>query len=335
MSKRAGRWTITLPSKPRFLGYATNVGPEEGKGMLGQYYDSVQTDYMRGLFSAEQAERLYMREACDHALSKANCLPTDMDMFIAGDLLNQIVTANFVARDLQIPFIGVYNACASIGDALTLSGIMIDGNYADKVLISVSSHYQTAERQYRYPIEHNIQRKAANQCTVTGAAAAVLGYGEIGPQITHLTVGQVVDYGLKDPNHMGAAMAPAAADTFLRHMADLGATPADYDLILTGDLAAYGKTLFTHLIRQAGFSLGNKYQDAATLIYSQQQQVNAGGSGAACLAVVLFGYIFKEMAKGRWRRVLALATGALFSPISYKQGESIPCVAHAIVIEQQ
>ncbi len=333
VSKRVGRWTVQFPTKPRFVSAVTNVGPKEGEGPLGQHFDMVQTDAMRGVLSAEVAERQYMQEACDKALADAGLQPEDVDIFVAGDLLNQIVTANFVARTIQAPFIGVYNACATIGDALTVSAMALDGDFTSNALISVSSHYQTAERQFRYPIELNIQRKATNQWTVTGAAAAVLGRTGTGPQITHATAGRVVDYGIKDPNDMGAAMAPAAADTFLRHLADMGATPADYDLIVTGDLAATGKKLFARLVKEAGFSLGEKYQDAGVMIFSERQNVKAGGSGAACLAVVLCGSIFKEMAKGRWRRVLVVPTGALVSPLSFQQGESIPCIAHAVVIE--
>ena len=333
MSKRVGRWTLQFPSMPRFLSAVTNVGPKEGEGPLGQHFDIVQKDAMRGVRSAEAAERQFMQEACDKALVDANLTADSVDLFTAGDLLNQIVTANFVARTIQAPFIGVYNACATIGDALSLAAMALDGDFAGNTLVSVSSHYQTAERQFRYPIEMNVQRKQTNQRTVTGAAAAVLGREGPGPKITHATLGRVVDYGLKDPNDMGAAMAPAAADTFLRHLADMNATVADYDLILTGDLAACGKSMFAQLVKEAGISMGNKHQDAGTMIFGAQQNVKSGGSGAACLAVVMFGYIMKEMAKGHWRRVLILPTGALYSPISFQQGESIPCIAHALVIE--
>lgn len=332
-AKRAGRWTVYLPNSPRIISAASIVGPKEGQGPLAQHFDVVEQDSMRGKTSPEKAERLFMQDACNRALAQIALRPEDVDYFLGGDLLNQVVTAAFVARDLQSPFLGLYGACATIGSALSLASMLVDGDYAARVLVATSSHYQTAERQYRYPIELNIQRKATNQWTVTGAGAAVVAKEGAGPKITHVTVGRVVDYGLKDTNDMGAAMAPAAADALLRHLADLGRTPGDYDLILTGDLAGYGKKMFNHLVSEAGITLGGKHQDAGCLIFSPQQEVGAGGSGCACSAVVFLGYVLRELASTRWQRVLLIPTGALFSPLTYQQGESIPCVAHAIAVE--
>lgn len=332
-SKRLGRWTVQFPGSPRIVSASSVVGPKEGEGPLRSYFDVVEQDPMRGETTAEMAERRFMEDACNRALGQISLASEDVDVFLGGDLLNQIISASFTARSLQIPFLGLYNACATIGAALILGAMLVDCDWVTTALVAGASHYQTAERQYRYPIELNVQRKPTNQWTVTGAGAAVLAKQGNGPRITQATIGRVVDYGLKDTNDMGCAMAPAAADTFLRHMADTSQTPGDYDLILTGDLASYGKKMFKELVKDAGIGLGSKHQDAGDLIFSQQQRVGAGGSGVACLAVVAFGYVLKEMAATRWHRVLLLPTGALHSPVTYQQGESIPCVAHAIVVE--
>lgn len=330
---RVGRWTVQLQHNPRIIAAASVVGPREGAGPLGTYFDEVMSDYMQGETSAEVAERRFMADACDKALAMAQLNRDEIDLFMAGDLLNQTITSSFTARSLQIPFMGLFNACATIGEALTLASIFIDGDYAQRILVAASSHYQSAERQYRYPIELNIARKQTNQWTVSGAGAAVISKEGEGPKITHATVGRVVDYGLKDVNDMGCAMAPAAADTLLRHLSDTGRTVGDYDLILTGDLASYGKKMFNELVKEAGVTLGGKHLDAGDMMYSQKQQPGAGGSGAACSAVTIFGYVLKEMANTRWHRVLALPTGSLHNPLTYQQGESIPGIAHAIVIE--
>ncbi|MGI6083071.1 MAG: stage V sporulation protein AD [Limnochordia bacterium] len=332
-SRRLGRWTVHFPGSPRIVSAASVVGPKEGEGPLRSYFDVIESDPMRGEACPEAAERRFMEEACNRAIRLLNLKNDDIDIFLGGDLLNQVITAGFTARSLQIPFLGLYSACATVGAALMLAGTLVDCDWVTTALVAASSHYQTAERQFRYPIELNIQRKPTNQWTVTGAGAAVIAKQGEGPKLTHATIGRVVDYGLKDTNDMGCTMAPAAADTLLRHLADTGRTPGDYDLILTGDLAAYGAKMFRHLVKEASIGLGNKHQDAGQLIFSSQQKVGAGGSGCACVAVVGLGYVLKEMAAGRWHRVLLLPTGALFSPVTHMQGESIPCVAHAIVIE--
>jgi stage V sporulation protein AD len=331
--KRVGKYTVQFLNSPKIIAAAGVVGPKEGEGPLSSYFDAVISDEMYGQNTAEKAERRFLQHACDQALNTARLSTADIDLYLAGDLLNQLITATFTARRLSVPYVGIYNACATLTAGLALSAMLVDGDYADRILTGVSSHYQTAERQFRYPVELNIQRKKTNQRTVTGAGAAVVAREGIGPRITHATLGRVVDYDLKDANDMGAAMAPAAADTFLRHLEDTDRTVVDYDLVLTGDLANNGKPLFNALLKEAGISLENKHQDAGALIYSPQQQVQAGGSGAACSAAVFYGYVLKEMADTRWRRVLLIATGSLHSPLSCLQGESIPCIAHAVAVE--
>lgn len=331
--KRVGRWTMTFPNTPRIISASSIVGPKEGDGPLGQYFDKIDSEYMRGELIAEVAERRFMQDACDQALSEAKLSIQDIDLFLAGDLLNQIITSSFVARKLEAPFVGLFNACATIGEALTLAATLVDGDFVARALVATSSHYQTAERQYRYPIELNIARADTNHWTVSAGAAAIIAREGMGPKITHATLGRVMDYGLKDVNDMGSSMAPAAADTLLRHFQDTGRTPGDYDLIMTGDLGAYGKKMFNLLVKEAGITLGGKHQDAGDMMYSQKQQAGAGGSGAACSAVTIFGYVLKEMANTRWHRVLVIPTGSLHNKVTYDHGESMPAIAHAVVLE--
>ncbi len=333
LAKRAGTSTVVFTQPPYLAAHYTVAGPKEGHGPLGGYIDEIIQDPMFGEATAEKAERHFLRHACQKVLERAQLDPTAIQYFVAGDLLNQIISATFVARDLQIPYIGVFGACSTSVEGLALGSMLIDGGFADRVLVATSSNYFAAERQYRYPIELNVKRKGTSQWTVTGAGAALLSRDGSGPRITAATLGRVVDYGLKDTNDMGSAMAPAAADTLLRHLADLGRTPGDYDLILTGDLAGVGKKLFQRLVQDAGFSLGNKHQDAGAMMFYPHQQAGAGGSGCACSAIGLLGYGIKEMVQGRYRRILAIATGSLHSPLTYQQGESIPAIAHAVVVE--
>lgn len=332
--RRVGEQTVRFTNPPRIVSSATIVGPQEGKGNLAQYFDTIVDDHMMGETSAEKAERRLLEQACQDALAKRQLTTKDIQYFISGDLLNQIVAANFTARTLAIPFIGIYGACSSMVEGLGLAAFAVDGGFADKVLVATSSHYQSSERQFRYPIELNIQRKGTNHLTVTGAAAAVVTNETEGIKITEVTFGKVMDYGLKDPNDMGCAMAPAVADTVMRHFQDTGRTPGDYSLILTGDLGNVGKKAFANLVSEGGYVLGNKHMDAGASMFKPSQQSGSGGSGCACVAVTTLGYVVKEMYQGRFHRVLVVGSGALYSPLTYQQGESIPSIGHAIVLEQ-
>ncbi|MFO7265830.1 MAG: stage V sporulation protein AD [Limnochordales bacterium] len=332
-AKRVGQFTVQFSQPPRIVGAFTLMGPREGQGPLGKYFDAIVDDYMWGEYQPEKAERKFLEHAARRALERAGVSENDVDYFIAGDLMNQIVSSTFSARSLGIPHIGVFAACATSTLGLSLAAMLVDGGFARRVLVATASHYQTAERQYRYPIELNIQRKPTNQWTATGGAAAVVAAEGEGPRISHVTVGRVMDWGVKDANHMGAAMAPAAMDTLLRHFQDTNTTPADFDLILTGDLAQHGSKLFRELVKREGHTLGGKHMDAGASLYSPEQQPGAGASGAVCSASVLLAYVLKEMAKGRYRRVLALATGCLHNALTTQQGDSCPGVCHALVLE--
>jgi stage V sporulation protein AD len=331
--KRVGKQTIIFSHPPLILSSATVVGPKEGEGPLKQTFDLVLKDNLFGEKSWEKAEMKILQEAVSIALKKTNLQEKDIDFFLAGDLLNQTISANFAARNLGIPFLGLYGACSTMAESLILGSVLIDGGFAQNVIGAVSSHHETAERQYRFPTELGTQRPLTAQWTVTGSGAVILSQGERGLRITKATVGKVVDFGIKDQNDMGSAMAPAAVDTIIRHFKDTNTTPDDFDLIITGDLAFMGKTLAQQLIEKEGYILGNKYSDCGLLIFDPSQDTHAGGSGCGCSAVVTSGYLLHSMKAGKYKKVMMVGTGALLSPITVLQGESIPGIAHAVVIE--
>lgn len=332
-TKKLGRQTIALANPPVIAAAASIVGPKEGQGPLGSKFDIVTSDSLFGEQTWEKAERKMLKESCQTALNKAKLAAQDMDFFLAGDLLNQIISANFTARDLGIAFLGLYGACSTMYESIALGSMLIDGGFAEHVLAAASSHYDTAERQFRFPTEMGIQRALTAQWTVTGAGSVVLAGSGQGPAVTHITVGKVIDMGIMDGSDMGSAMAPAAADTIIQHFKDTGRGPADYDLIITGDLASVGRALTEQLVRQAGYDISQNFTDAGILIFDPSQDTHAGGSGCGCSAVVLTGHLLKEMQAGRLKRILGLGTGALLSPISTLQGESIPGIGHAVVFD--
>lgn len=331
---RLGDGTLALSNPPRFLSAFTLAGSHEAGGRLAPYLDGFVDDDMMGQATPEKAERQFMIQAAHRALARAGLQASDIDLFIAGDLLNQLVSATMTARDLGIPHLGVFAACATSAQAMGLAALLIDGGYARRVMVGASSHYQSVERQFRYPIELNIQRKSTNHWTATGAGVAILGAEGSGPKITHVTFGKVIDYGLSDPNDMGSIMAPAALDTLLRHFQNTGTDAGDYDLILTGDLGKVGKKMLKVLLRQSGIALGNKHQDCGDLMYGPQQTfAHAGASGTACSMMGILGFALKQLQSGRYRRILALPTGCLHSPVLVQQGDSCPAICHAIVLE--
>ncbi|TCP59543.1 stage V sporulation protein AD [Tumebacillus sp. BK434] len=331
-----GKQTWEFKSQPVLVASGAVVGPKEGAGPLGQEFDTVHPDNYIGQDSWEKAERRLFEEACLTALQKANLQAQQIDVLYGGDLLNQIVTANFGARTLGTPFLGLFGACSTSMESLALAAMTVDAGFATHALAATSSHNSTAERQFRYPTEYGGQKPPTAQCTVTGSGAAIVGKSGNGPRITHATIGKVVDLGVKSPFEMGPAMAPAAVDTIARHFKDTGRTPDEYDLIITGDLARVGHKIAEELFeREEGLFLGDRFKDCGILIFDpDQSEVFSGGSGCACCAVVTYGHLLKRMERGELNRILVCATGALLSPLSTQQGESIPCVAHAVVIER-
>ena len=336
MSKRLGDQTVSLPSAPRFLSWAAVVGKKEGEGPLKKGFDAVSEDSYFGEESWEKAESRMIRRCFDIACGKAGLAPSALDCVLSGDLLNQCVSSSAAMKDSALPYFGLYGACSTMAESLALGAMLIDGGFALRCCALTGSHFCAAERQYRFPLEYGGQRTPSSQWTVTGAGAAILAPGGVGPRITHVTVGRIVDAGITDANSMGAAMAPAAFDTLRAHFDATGRRPEDYDAIFTGDLGALGHDILEAMFRTEGVELGPRYMDCGVLIYDlAAQEVNAGGSGCGCSAAVLCGHILPAMERGIWKRVLFAATGALLSPTSTMQGASIPGICHAVAIERE
>ena len=332
--KRIGMRTVKLENPPSILSTYTIVGPKEGEGPLREYFDEILEDDLWGQESWEKSESKIQEETIKSAIANAGLASKDIDYLLSGDLLNQIITSAYTARQISVPFFGLYGACSTMSESLSLGSMLIDGGFADKVVCATSSHFSTAERQYRFPLEYGNQRPFSAQWTVTGAGATVLSSTGNGPYITYVTTGKIIDPGIKDANNMGAAMAPAAMDTLINHFKDTGFSPSDYDLIISGDLGIVGKKIVLELMAKEGYDLEGIYTDCGVEIFHNiEQDTHAGGSGCGCAATVFNGYIYKEMLKGTFNRVLLMATGALHSPIITQQGESIPGIAHAVTID--
>lgn len=332
--KKCGAHSYVLPSQPRIRSYASIAGQKEASGPLGHTFDETFTDDTLGQKSWERAEAKMLERAADLALSKAKVYADGVDVFLGGDLLNQIVSSGYTARQLGIPFLGLYGACSTMAESLLLGAMLIDGGFADTALCATCSHFSTAERQYRFPLELGNQRTPTAQWTVTGAGATLLGRESPFPLcIESVTIGSVWDLKQTDANNMGAAMAPAAMQTLKSHLDDLHRIPEDYDLIVTGDLGRVGYDLMKLLCRKEGIELDQRYIDCGCEIFDVSQDVHSGGSGCGCSAVSLNGWLLGRMLKGEIRKMLFLATGALMSPTMSQQGESIPGVAHAVSLE--
>jgi len=333
VSKKTGKQTYQFGNPPKIISTGTVAGPFEGLGPLHEDFDEILTDTRNTEKTFEKAERSMLTKACQLALAHASS-SSEVDLFLAGDLLNQIISANFTAITLGIPFLGLYGACSTAALSLGLGAMLLDGGFAGTVLTATSSHNCTAERQYRFPTEYGGQRRPYQQWTVTGAGAALLGYNGEGPKITGVTFGKVVDLGSKDPLNMGAAMAPAAADTILQHFQDTGWDPHALDLIVTGDLGKVGFDLCRQELAENGLNLDANFNDCGLLIYDlKKQDVHAGGSGCAASALVTYGHLYKKFQRKEISRLLLVGTGALHSTTSFQQGENIPCIAHAVRIE--
>jgi stage V sporulation protein AD len=312
----------------------TAVGPKEAQGPLGSMFDVRHEDLHCGEENWELAERRLMIESIDSCLKKANLTYEDIDLFLAGDLLNQNVTANYAARHHQIPFLCMFGACSTSMQTLAVGTALIDGGFANRIVATTSSHNATAERQFRYPTEYGSQRPDSATTTVTGAGTVLISKETGSVKITAATIGRVQDYGITNPFDMGSAMAPAAADTIQRHFKDLNRKPDDYDLILTGDLSGVGSPILLQLLKEEGYDLSNIHNDCGLMIFRPDQGVFAGGSGCACSAVVTYGHILKELSAGRLKKVFVVATGALLNPVMIQQKESIPSIAHGVVLEK-
>ena len=333
MSKRLGRSTVALADPPSVIGSACVVGKKEGEGPLKESFDLIQSDTRFGESSWEKAESRMQALALEAAMQKAAVTTAALDYVFAGDLLNQCVGSSFALRDMGFPFLGLYGACSTMAEGLGLAAMMIDGGFANHTAAITSSHFCSAERQYRMPLEYGGQRTPTAQWTATAAGCAILAQGGSGPFVTHVTSGKIVDAGIKDANNMGAAMAPAACETLRSLFEETGFAPEDFDLIVTGDLARLGSRVVREMLLADGIDLGERYTDCGELIYDiERQDVHMGGSGCGCSAAVLCGHLINGMRTGKWQRIVFAGTGALLSPLSSQQGESIPAICHAVIL---
>jgi len=334
-AKKTGRQTVCFSNAPAVVSFGNCVGRKEGEGPLGQRFDTVAPDDTFGQPTWEKAERAMLRRALTNALDKRKLTAGQLDFLYAGDLLNQCISAGYAARGLGVPFFGLYGACSTMGEGLILAAMALDGGFGTLTGAAASSHFCSAERQYRTPLEYGGQRPPTTQWTVTGAGAVLLGQDGPGPFLTHATVGTVTDLGIKDPNNMGAAMAPAAADTVAAHLRETGRDPGFYDLIVTGDLGSLGSELFLELLDRRGIILSN-HADCGCMIFDpRRQDVHCGGSGCGCCASVLTALLLPGLQRGKWEHILFCPTGALHSPTATFQGESIPGICHAVALSSR
>lgn len=335
-SKRIGTQTMALSDPPSVLSFAAVGGRMEAHGPLKDYFDELSEDHFWGEKTWEKGESTMQKHALSRALEKANLKPNELDAVFAGDLLNQCIGSSFSLREFGIPFYGLYGACSTMGESLSLAALLIDGGFASRVAALTSSHFCTAERQYRMPVPYGSQRTPTAQWTATASGCCILAREGGGPYVTHVTAGKIVDKGITDPNNMGAAMAPAAYDTLCALFRDTQTKPEDYDLIVTGDLGRLGHDIVADFFARDGMPLGSRYTDCGLLLYDRKQQdMHCGASGCGCSASVLNGYLLRGMREGKWSRIIFAPTGALLSPTSSFQGESVPGICHAVILSSK
>lgn len=332
--QKVGKQTIKFDNPPSIIETSSIVGPKEANGPLAKYFDTTLEDEFWGEKSWEKAESKIIKHAAELVINKSG-LPVDkIDYCLAGDLLNQCISSSFGLREINIPYFGIFGACSTFAEGMILSSILAETGAAENVLFSVSSHFCSAEKQFRFPLELGNQRPPSSQWTVTGAGAAIVSKTGNGPFVTYATPGKIVDKGIKDANNMGAAMAPAAVDTLLAHFKDTGRSPSYYDAIVTGDLGHIGKEIVTEMMMTYGYNMKSVYNDCGVLIFDKKKQdTHSGGSGCACSAVVFSGYLYRMLKEKKYKRILFIATGALTNSTTAQQGESIPGIAHAVAIE--
>lgn len=329
-----GNQTIYFNNPPRIIGRMSVVGEKEGKGPVGRYFDKVVNDAKWGEKTFERAEIDMLMTAVKGSIADAELDEQDVQLLITGDLLNQLTSSSYVARELSMPHLGLYSACSTMSESLAIGAAFVNAGYFDTVACATVSHFATAERQFRYPLEYGCQRPPYAQWTVTGAGSTVISANGHGPRITMATLGKVIDFGTNDLNNMGAAMAPAAMNTLSALFKDTRTQPEDYDLILTGDLGKLGSDILRDLMLEQGYFLGQNYIDCGNIIYDVSQKCYQGGSGCGCSASIVNSFILDKMEQGDYKKIAYLATGALMSTQSCYQGETIPCISHAVVIEK-
>lgn len=331
---RIGRHTFEYKDRPAVIETSAIVGPQEMDGPFKNYFKYYLTDDTFGQDTFEKAEREMMVFAIKNVLEKSKLNSDDVDVFIGGDLLNQIISTSFAIRQFSIPYLGVYNACSTYVEAMLIAAAMVDSGYRNNAICCTSSHFSSAERQYRFPLELGTMRAPGSQWTVTGSGACLISKSKEKkyPYLKYATIGRVIDYGIEDANNMGAAMAPACADTIYHHFKETGLELSDYDKIVTGDLGILGSNILIDLLAEKGYDIGGMHMDCGSEIYEHKPRLHQGGSGAAACALVFNSFLFDKLIKTEYRRILLVATGALLSPTSTYQGDSIPGIAHAIAL---
>lgn len=341
--KQIGKKSVRFENPPCIIGCASVAGDKEGKGNFGKYFDIVEEDPLFGANTWEEAESKMQQLATEIALRKAGIESGDVRYLVAGDLLGQLIATSFGIMNFNIPMFGVYGACSTMGESMAIGSMIVDGGFADYVVALTSSHFASAEKQFRFPLAYGTQRPYSATWTVTGSGAVVLASGNGRWQrldtdyvyITGATTGTITDYGIKDSMNMGACMAPAAVSAILSNFKDFGIGPEYYDKIITGDLGTIGSRILIDMLKGYGYDISGVHMDCGTEIYkNEEQDTNAGGSGCGCAAITLTGYILKKMRDGKWKRVLFVPTGALMSTVSFNEGNSVPGIAHGIVLER-
>lgn len=331
-----GKQSISFKEPVYIQGFASVVGKKEGEGPLGSYFDRVEEDDKFGKKTWEEAESAMQKETAGRAIEKAGLKPENVRMIFAGDLLAQSIASSFGIEELDRPLYGLFGACSTMGEALSLASMMVAGGYGEQVLAVTSSHFATAEKEFRFPMGYGNQRPLSASWTVTGSGACVVGTKKQKIKITGVTTGKITDYGLKDSQNMGACMAPAACSTIFQHLLDFGRKPQDYDRIITGDLGYVGQQILLDMMEQQGYELGEVHGDCGIWIYDREtQDTHSGGSGCGCSASVLTAYILPKIASGEWKRILFVPTGALMSKVSFYEGSSVPGIAQAVVLEYE
>ena len=334
MNQPIGSQSIRFGTPPYLISSGSVAGSKESEGPLGKLFDMVNQDDLFGAKTWEEAESNMQKEACVLALGKAHMKPEDVRFLFGGDLLRQGIATSLGIEALQIPMFGLFGACSTSGEALALAAMSVAAGYGDCMLAVTSSHFGSAEKEFRFPLGYASQRPLSAHWTVTGSGAFLVGTKNSHVQISGVTIGKIVDYGLKDSQNMGACMAPAALDTIVSNLQDFNHTIADYDRIVTGDLGYVGQSILFDLMLEKGYDIRTKHLDCGMTIFDQKSQdTHAGGSGCGCAAVTLSAYILPKIRKGEWKRVLFVPTGALMSTVSFNEGASVPGIAHGIVLE--
>lgn len=341
-TKMIGKQSIQFRNPPCILSASSIAGKKESEGPLGALFDAADEDPLLGKKTWEEAESELMKRAALKVLEKAGLVSKDIRYLIGGDLLGQLIATSFGIAELEIPMLGVYGACSTMGEAMTIGAILVDGGFADRVMAITSSHFAGAEKQFRFPLDYGNQRPYSASWTVTGSGAVILADQSMAPRdkgapvvVKGATIGKIVDFGLKDSMNMGAAMAPSAYETIKQNFEDFGVEPSYYDRIITGDLGYVGKNILIDLLKEKNYDISANHMDCGIEIFDKEQQdTHAGGSGCGCSAITFTSYVLKQLREGQWKRVLFIPTGALLSQVSFNEGNTVPGIAHAVVVER-